>query len=175
MGLLSRLFGRPDPISATHTRPVSDLYARVAAPSRGLIYDPQLIKSLEKDHGDLVSLFGLIGDCARNGNYTRIPQLLTDFKTGFEAHLIAENVRFYNYVETSLENDQENYALIRSFRREMNQIARGVVAFVKQYQLSHFSEEARRTFIDDYESVGALLTQRIEREERSLYPLYQPS
>jgi hypothetical protein len=175
LGLLNRLFGRSKSAGRdTHPRPVSELYGRTATAARGLAYDPRLIDNLQKDHRDLVNLFGLIGECAQRNDYTRVPQLLVDFKTGFEAHLIAENVRFYNYVENSLEGDQENYALIRSFRREMNQIARGVVDFVKKYQLTQFSTDVRKSFLDDYQAVGALLTQRIEREERNLYPLYQP-
>ena len=63
---------------------------------------------------------------------------------------------------------------LRSFRREMNAIARGVVDFVKKYQLSAFDQQAREEFMADYQTVYGLLAQRIEREESSLYPLYLP-
>lgn len=138
-------------------------------------YDSRLIGSLEQDHRDLVALFGRIGEYAQSNRQHEVPGLLARFKTQFEAHLIAENVRFYNYVENSLKDDAENHALIRSFRREMNQIARGVVDFVKKYQALRLDATTRHAFAADYEAVGALLTQRIEREERSLYPLYQPA
>lgn len=139
-----------------------------------MAYDAALVASLTQDHHDLVHLFQRIGRLAESGDHMAIPPLLVSFKTRLESHLIAENVRFYNYVENSLRDDSENLALIRSFRREMNAIARGVVDFVKKYQISRFSEDDRRAFLDDYQAVGRLLAERIEREEHSLYPLYQP-
>jgi hypothetical protein len=100
--------------------------------------------------------------------------MLNAFKVHLEGHLIAENVRFYNYVENAMQGDSESTALVRSFRREMNAIARGVVDFVKKYQLSTFDQQVREEFMADYKTVYGLLAQRIEREESSLYPLYLP-
>lgn len=98
--------------------------------------------------------------------------MLNAFKVHLEGHLIAENVRFYNYVENAMQGDADSTALVRSFRREMNAIARGVVDFVKKYQVGNFDQETREAFMTDYQVVGGLLAQRIEREESSLYPLY---
>lgn len=140
----------------------------------GIAYDANLVPSLKRDHADLVQLYGAIGDLARQGDFQQIPQMLNAFKVHLEGHLIAENVRFYNYVESSMQGDSESTALVRSFRREMNAIARGVVDFVKKYQLSAFDQQAREEFMADYQTVYGLLAQRIEREESSLYPLYLP-
>jgi hypothetical protein len=142
--------------------------------ARAPAYDSRLIESLKHDHHSLVELFQQIGTVAERGRYAELPQLLVAFKTGLESHVIAENVRFYNYVENSLAYDEENLALIRSFRREMNAIARGVVDFVKKYQRAQFNEATRELFLRDYAVVGGLLSQRIQREESNLYPLYQP-
>lgn len=140
---------------------------------RAISYDAALVSSLKRDHGDLVRLFTEIGSQAADRRYGDVPAMLTAFKTHFEGHLIAENVRFYNYVESLMHDDPENLMLIRSFRREMNAIARGVVDFVKKYQINHFDQRTHEAFLADYRAVGALLAQRIEREETSLYPLYQ--
>ena len=137
-------------------------------------YDPDLVPALKRDHADLVKQFGAIGDGAKQGNYREIPQMLNAFKVHLEGHLIAENVRFYNYVENSMQHDPDNVTLVRSFRREMNAIARGVVDFVKKYQTVEFDQRMRDEFMTDYQTVGSLLAQRIQREESSLYPLYQP-
>lgn len=140
---------------------------------RAIAYDAALVPSLKRDHGDLVRLFTEIGNQAADRRYGGVPAMLTTFKTHFEGHLIAENVRFYNYVENLMQDDPENLLLIRSFRREMNNIARGVVDFVKKYQINYFDQRTHEAFLEDYRAVGALLAQRIEREEASLYPLYQ--
>ena len=137
-------------------------------------YDADLVPALKRDHADLVKLFGEIGELARQGDYQHIPSMLNAFKVHLEGHLIAENVRFYNYVENAMQHDPDSSALVRSFRREMNAIARGVVDFVKKYQISTFDQRARSEFLADYQTVGGLLAQRIQREESSLYPLYMP-
>ena len=167
--LLKRLIGQDEP------RREPPAPARGAAPApRVPAYDSRLIESLKHDHHQLVELFQQIGSTAERGRFHELPALLVAFKTGLESHVIAENVRFYNYVENSLSSDAENLALIRSFRREMNAIARGVVDFVKKYQNASFSDATRESFLRDYAVVGGLLSQRIQREEASLYPLYQP-
>lgn len=140
----------------------------------GIAYDPELVPALKRDHADLVKLFGAIGECADQGDFQPIPQMLNAFKVHLEGHLIAENVRFYNYVENAMQHDPESSALVRSFRREMNAIARGVVDFVKKYQVDAFDQRMRAEFMTDYKTVGGLLAQRIQREEGSLYPLYHP-
>ncbi len=137
-----------------------------------IAYDAALVPALKRDHADLVKLYGAIGEHAKQGDFQQIPPMLMAFKVHLEGHLIAENVRFYNYVENAMQGDSESTALVRSFRREMNAIARGVVDFVKKYQISAFDQQARQEFMADYQTVYGLLAQRIEREEASLYPLY---
>lgn len=166
------LGGGQEPVSKALPQGIPSVEQRRAG--FGIAYDPQLVESLKRDHHDLVQLFGAIGEEARKGNYQQVPQMLMAFKVHLEGHLIAENVRFYNYVENSLQGDAESTNLVRSFRREMNAIARGVVDFVKKYQLSAFDQQMRDEFLVDYQTVGGLLAQRIEREETSLYPLYHP-
>lgn len=168
--MLKRLMGQDD---SSRSKPA--VAAQAAAPTpRVPAYDSRLIESLKHDHHGLVELFQQIGSTAERGRFRELPALLIAFKTGLESHVIAENVRFYNYVENSLASDPENLALIRSFRREMNSIARGVVDFVKKYQHAAFNEATREAFLRDYAVVGGLLSQRIQREEANLYPLYQP-
>ncbi|MEO8673009.1 MAG: hemerythrin domain-containing protein [Tahibacter sp.] len=168
--LLRRLIGReaPAPVAPVRTALTHGI---VRAPS----YDSRLVESLKHDHQELVALFQQIGQAFDTRRHTEIPQQLVAFKTHLEAHLLSENVRFYNYVEYNLRDDSENLSLIRDFRREMNSIARGVIDFVKKYQRGLNDESSRQSFLSDYRTVGGLLVQRIEREEGSLYPLYQPN
>jgi hypothetical protein len=170
--LIKRWIGQDTTAAAPPARATPGASASPAP--RAPAYDSRLIESLKHDHHSLVELFQQIGQTAERGRFNELPALLIAFKTGLESHVIAENVRFYNYVENSLASDEENLALIRSFRREMNSIARGVVDFVKKYQRAPFNDSSRETFLRDYAVVGGLLSQRIQREEANLYPLYQP-
>lgn len=170
MGFFRRLLGQHDnpPAVPANATPIS------TATPRKIGYDAKLINSLLQDHAELGRIFGNIGDTQNTGNFGDIRPLLIQFKTRLEAHVLTENVRFYNYLEQSLSGDATNTGTMHSFRREMNGIARSVVDFVKKYQSSHFTPEERRQFATDYDAVGKVLEQRLDSEENNLYPLYQP-
>ena len=173
LDMLRRLIGQPaKPAPAPAPSP---LRHGAMAPPRAPSYDSGLVPSLKNDHQELVALFEQIGRTYEARRWHEIPALLTAFKTRLEAHLLTENVRFYNYVESTLRDDAENLSLIRDFRREMNSIARGVIDFVKKYQANHDPDILQHGFLADYRAVGGLLVQRIQREEGNLYPLYMPT
>lgn len=169
MGFFGNLFGRKEVIS--NDKPVAT-FASIST-ARTITHDATLVASLKRDHADLVALYQRIGQSQQAGKFNEIRAELINFKTRFEAHILTENVRFYTYLEQSLTANGDNVDLMRDFRREMNAIARGAVDFVKRYQSAAFDQVQREQFAQDYQAVGALLTQRIEREEASLYPLYQ--
>ena len=170
MGFFRKLLGKHDTPSAT---PANAMPIPAAAP-RQIGYDSRLINSLLQDHAELGRIFGNIGDAQKADNFNDIRSLLIQFKTRLEAHVLTENVRFYNYLEQSLASDPNNTGVMHDFRREMNNIARSVVDFVKKYQSGTFTPEERRHFATDYDSVGKILEQRLDNEENNLYPLYQP-
>lgn len=166
---IRKLFGKPAPVAATPAPVLRH------APVRAPRYDAQLVPQLVHEHRELLHAYEQIGLLPERDRWDLLPAQLLGFKSQLEAHLLAENVRFYNYVEFTLRDDEENFNLIRDFRREMNSIARGVIDFVKKYQHPLTNSSERGAFLADYRHVGTLLVQRIEREEGSLYPLYQSS
>lgn len=170
MGFFRKLLGQQDKSPAT---PINATPIPAATPHK-IGYDAKLINSMLHDHAELGRIFGNIGDAQKTSNFDDIRPLLIQFKTRLEAHVLTENVRFYNYLEQSLAGDATNTVTMHSFRREMNGIARSVVDFVKKYQSSNFTPEERRQFATDYDAVGKVLEQRLDSEENNLYPLYQP-
>ncbi len=139
-------------------------------------YDPKLIDSLLGDHARIGAIFARIGTASKSGDYDEVRKLLVRFKSGLQAHILTENVRFYTYVEELTANDHENAKVMHEFRRDMNAIARKVIEFVKKYQDADFSSHAEREqFAGDYAAVGTLLEQRLDNEENDLYPLYIPT
>lgn len=172
MGIFGKLFGQKDAVADEDIRATP---RTGEASHRTIHYDPGLVDSLKRDHDGLVTLFQRIGKLLQDGHSDEIRGELVNFKTRLEAHILTENVRFYTYLEQSLREDAHNAELMRDFRREMNTIARGAVNFIKKYQApGAFDAELRDAFAKDYDAVGELLTQRIQREESSLYPLYRP-
>lgn len=137
-------------------------------------HDPRLIDTLLRDHAELGRLYGRIGAAVEAGNFDEVRSFLTTFKSRLDAHLLTENLRFYNYLEQSLADDPGSARMVREFRHEMNDIAHAVVTFIKQYQASDFSPVDRQRFALDYEAVGRKLEHRLDCEEDSLYRLYRP-
>ena len=141
---------------------------------RGNSFDPELIDGLKADHRELLGMYAEVANQLKEARYTEIVPALMEFKTHLEAHVLTENYRFYGYLEEQLSYDSENTALMRDFRREMGTIARRVVQFVKTWQQRGVDANTAEAFQQDLKKVGALLQQRIAREEHSLYPMYTP-
>lgn len=137
-------------------------------------YEPRLIDTLLRDHAELGRVWGRIGAAADAGNFGEVHLLLITFKSRLDAHLLTENLRFYNYLEQILANDPRNSRMVHEFRHEMDEIAHEVVTFIKQYQACGFEPQERRQFAPDYETVGKRLEHRLDCEEDSLYRLYRP-
>ncbi|SDZ92103.1 hemerythrin domain-containing protein [Microbulbifer marinus] len=143
---------------------------------RTISYDPSLINALKKDHYTLIDIFQRIwSEGYEKQDFRQLSQLLTQFKSGFQAHLIKENVRFYVYLEQALAGDAHTLQIVKDFRTDMNEIANAVVQFCKRYTHEAFTQEMNRDFKRDYQKIGEALTRRVTLEENELYTLYQPS
>ena len=145
-----------------------------AKPTRTINYDPGLITSLKSDHHDLVDIFQRVwSEGYEVHNFRKLSNLMTQFKSGFQTHLIKENVRFYVYLEQTLVDDVHTLQVVKDFRTDMNEIATAVVQFCKRYSHEAFTSEMVRDFKKDYQMIGEALTRRIGLEEKELYTLYK--
>ncbi|MEO7067377.1 MAG: hemerythrin domain-containing protein [Rhodanobacter sp.] len=177
MSIFGKLFGGKEGAAEAAKAAAAQTPAPITnQPGRTISYDPTLIESLLHDHRQLNACYERIGGLLQNDKFGEVRDELIDFKTRLQAHILSENVRFYSYLEQSLEGDASNLETLHDVRREMNGITRGVMDFVKKYQLPDvLNNETQADFANDYQAVGKQLTQRLQREESSLYPLYQPS
>lgn len=160
-------------------QPVSDESAApaVTGTARGvpaaIRYDPGVIDTLLRDHNELGRLFSRIGEAGKAGDVGETRSLLVTFKARLKAHIVAENARFYDYLEQAYADDARTLRLLRGYRREMAKIARNVLAFVHQYQTSGFEPEDRAQFNEDHAGVSKQLEHRLDAEEDNLYRLYR--
>lgn len=144
------------------------------APGTEIRFQPDLVPQLKADHQSLIGLYLEIKTAFESGNYEEVSKKLGHFRSGLQAHLLTENVRLYIYLSHSLANDEINSELIHEFRREMDGIARVAVNFLKKYDAIGVDKELANAFAKDFATIGQVLTERIEKEERVLYPLYLP-
>lgn len=145
-----------------------------AAPGTAIRYHPELIDQLKSDHQTLLGLYGEIQAAFDAGDYTTVSEKLDTFRSELQGHLLTENVRLYIYLDHCLASDETNSELIRSFRHEMDGIAKVAMNFLKKYEAIGVDKELAGAFAKDFATIGQVLGQRIQKEERVLYPLYMP-
>ena len=145
------------------------------APGTEIHYSPELIGSLQSDHQTILALYSDIANAFKEKRYHDVSSMLEDFKSGLSAHLLTENIRLYIYLDRSLASDPTSSELIRGFRKEMDDIAKVALGFLKKYETIGVDEDLASHFATDFETIGKVLVERIKKEENTLYPLYMPS
>lgn len=145
-----------------------DAYRRASS-----TYSPQLIPRLCHDHRKLLARYHGLLDLLACGDDPALPRELDLFKASFDAHVAQENLRFYAEIEARLQGQAKALKQIQDFQREMDRIGRVLLAFLARYRDAGVTPVNRAAFEAELRQVGALLAQRIEREESELYPLYE--
>lgn len=145
------------------------------APGTEIRYSPELIPQLLDDHAFLYKTYEKIQQCFAQKDYRSVAKLLGEFRSTLQGHVLKENVRLYIYLERTLGRHPTSGELIQEFRREMDGIARTVMTFLKKYEALDVDRNLAASFKQDFTALGELLTQRLKREEGTLYPLYMPN
>ncbi len=170
MSVFSKWFGKK---TATGDVPVSDAKP-VFAPNTRIPYHSDLIDDLKRDHQQLGGIFADLVSAVGAGKAKEAKAALDDFEALLYDHLLKEKTSFYIYLRGIFSRDEETLELVNHFSREMDGIQREVVKFLKKYKASTLSPEALREMNDELGDLGKALTDRIQREESHLYPLYMP-
>jgi regulator of sigma D len=178
MYLFDWLFGKKEHVQSVASTPSqapeappADV-AQAVAPGTAIRYHPDLIGKLTQDHQRLLQRFALTQAAARCGDVVQAAQHLEEFRVLLQDHLLTENVRLYVYLNHALAEDGSSRQLIRSFRHEMDDIGKAVVAFLNDYRDLAQHPEFAKEFSQALEGIGKVLAERIRREEETLYPLY---
>lgn len=142
-------------------------------PEKGIAFYPELITDLVDDHQQLERIHENIKAEFSRGNLKAVTAGLKKFSTLLRNHLITENMRLYIYLQQKVEGDEVNSQLVRSFRKEMDGIAKPALDFLERYQNIESNPPAElATFISELDKIGGEVHARMHREEEVLYPLY---
>ncbi|MGO1500463.1 MAG: hemerythrin domain-containing protein [Marinobacter sp.] len=153
----------------------TEVRAESYAPGTGISYDPQLIERFEGHHALLLKTYERIHTTANEDrNYSEIQTTMGRFRRVLKEHLLEENIHLYIYLNKCLAHDSSSSQLVLAMKNEMSRIGRKVIAFLNHYENTGVDESNIDVFVSQLEEMGAALTDRIEREERSLYTLYLP-
>lgn len=145
------------------------------APGTSIHHDPTLIAKLRKDHQVLFDIYNQVQAAFDAKNFARVKDLLAEFRSTVQQHLLTENVKLYIYLSHQLASDAANAQIISEFRHEMNGIARVVMDFLRRYTEGPLGANEAAAFKKELEEIGSALVKRTQREENTLYPLYLPS
>jgi len=167
--MLKKLFGRGGSVS-----PRRENDGNQYAPGTQLPYDPALISRFEGHHQALFKLVDAIEKSAENQSYNQLKKQLVTFRGALQEHLLEENLKLYVYLTRCLNHDPVNVQLVDGMKVEMNQIASKVIDFLNQFIEGHIGEDNLATFNEGFSKMKAVLAERVQREENTLYTLYLP-
>jgi len=139
-----------------------------------LVYNSELIDSLEQDHQILLSLYTDIMKYAANREYTLLAQGLSNFSELLTTHLRKESIDLYMYLEfVVVKGDAvDTRGTLRAFRLEMKEISIAVSSMLHHYENMPVTYKTVEKFLVDFKELGRILVDRIAREEKTLYPIY---
>lgn len=143
--------------------------------TKGISYNPDLIRQYHEDHRQLLGLFGRAKQAAEAGQWSEVEATLNAFRTALTDHLLSESIRLYTYLKQQIAGDQESMDMMKSFSSEMNGIGRVVMSFLDGQKDLSRSPAKQGAFLPVWSEIGRTLGDRIAREEKTLYPMYQDS
>jgi regulator of sigma D len=143
------------------------------APGTRIGYDPLLLDQLRRDHRKLLDLFAVTQALLSSRDYAGVQRKLGEFRVMLQDHLLTANTKLYIYVSRQLADDPVYSALVNTVRRDMLDNSRQIMEFLRTYSAIRLDDNSGQMFQTELLSIGEALMQRIEREESSLFPLYQ--
>lgn len=141
--------------------------------SNAVAFNKTLIKTLVKDHKILLSEFTAMINAVNTNNFELANRLLASFASKIVEHLSLENIELYVYLEFMAVNitaDEKN--MMKGFRAEMSEIASAVTGFINTYTNDPIGPHNQAIFLHNANESAGILVDRIGREEKALYPMY---
>lgn len=162
-----------------HSKPASPSPRPAAAypqaPGTSIGYDPTLISRLRSDHHRILNLFTQTQSLVTTGDYAGVKRTLGELRVALQDHLTLSSIKFYVYVSRQLAPDPAKSAILSAHRREMLDNSREIMDFLRTYSAIRLDDQSVGMFQAELLVIGSALVKRIEREESTLYPLYQAS
>ena len=165
------------PMPAAPRAPVASVPARFRPYDSSIDHHPALIAELRAEHAMLLEAYGQVGEAMRHERWKSVAEGLVRLRSMLTDHLLKEGAKLYCYLQRNLDYDEDTYSLFRNFKTEMGGIGKAAFAFVARYAnlINLQTPTQQAAFKAEYEAIGAVLVDRIKREEAQLYPLYQPA
>lgn len=123
----------------------------------------------------MLGLFTQAQELLTTHDYDGVKRKLGELRITLQDHLMTANVKFYVYLSRHLADDAAKSAIINEYRREMLINSRQIMDFLRTYSAARLDDSFADSFQIELLVIGSALVQRIEREQSTLFPLYQAS
>ena len=134
-------------------------------------YDKKLVKQLQKEHLALFKKVHKIEIALFKKNVTKTKLELQQLKNATLEHFVQEDIKLYWYLKTLYKDDAQTLEKIQIFEESIKDIQVTVIKFFEHYTKKDTALDD--TFKEDFNGVVKALVNRIETEEKNLYPLYK--
>ena len=136
-------------------------------------YDPGLVTVLTEQHRELIMLLIRARSAAQQSRFEDVKITLSQFRVSLDDHLYQESVALLPYLSSRV-NAEITRTSLKDMHNNTAHIERTVAGFLNHYLSYPVSERNAARFDIEIEQVSEEFTERIQREETTLYPLYAP-
>jgi hypothetical protein len=161
-------------VKATKATPATEIRTKKKAVNLpGYKYG--LVDSFVKDHQEILSIYEKIMGGARDKDYAILPLMLSQFSNKCFNHFNEEE-QLYTFMKALAGSRSEiERRVATEFSVEMKNLSLELFTILNQSNFIPVNDSSIAGFLDEFCQLGAILQERISREETILYPMYEGS
>lgn len=138
-------------------------------------YKYGLTDSFKNNNQEILSISEIIMHLANEKEYATLPLMLSKFSKKCVEHF-SEEEELYTYMKALAGNRSEIERKVAiEFSQEMKNLSISLFSILNQSNYIPVTDDTVDGFIEELGEIGKIVTERIRREEKILYPLYENS
>ena len=134
-----------------------------------------LTESFIEDHKELMSIYDVILKNAKNKEYTTLPMMLSNFSKKCLSHFNEEEELYVFMKALASSRSDIEKKVATEFTIEMKNLSVSLFSVLNQSHYIPVTDNSVDGFIKEFEELGGILQERITREEKILYVMYENS
>ncbi len=134
-----------------------------------------LTESFMEGHKEMLSIYENIMQNAQDKEYTTMPMMLSNFSKKCLSHFNEEEELYIFMKALASSRSSIEKKVASEFTIEMKNLSVSLFTILNQSNFIPVTDNTVDGFIREFEELGSLLQERISREEKILYPMYENS
>lgn len=140
------------------------------------VFDHSLIARLELEHQTILLKYNEIIQLAESKNYVQLSNRFEEFSSELISHIRMEDDELYLYMKNLASyNGSIEEKVCGEFISEMKKITISMFYILSQSPNIPVNDGNVEAFIGEFKGLGEVLQDRILREEKIIYPMYENS